>query len=275
VIALQLVCLAIVAGYVAIRARRAEGRAAALTRLALLAVTGWVGEDSVIRAYGFYGYSPGWSCFIDRTPLMVILIWPAVIDSAHLLARRLVPRQPAAVAAVAGAIVLSDAALIEPIAVHARLWSWSSGGIFDVPPIGIVGWAFFAAAAVATFETLDAAKARIPASAVVLVAAPAATHVALVGSWWMLFRWLPGVPSLWAVAIAAWALLLPIAAVAWATAAGRRVPKIDLAARAPGAVFFFALLALTARDRGELVVYALAFALPYVALLARPSPAPT
>jgi len=182
VIALQLVCLAIVVAYVAIRASRAEGRGQAMTRLALLAVTGWIGEDSVIRAYGFYGYSRDWFCFLDRTPLLIVLIWPAVIDSAHLLARRLLQLQqvgwpaarPGRIAILAGAIVLSDAALIEPIAVHAGLWSWTTGGIFLVPPIGIVGWAFFAAAAVATFEWLDATSAGRPRTAISSPGTPAA-----------------------------------------------------------------------------------------------------
>jgi hypothetical protein len=268
---LQLVCIAIVVAYVAIRARPREGRAAVLMRLALLAVAGWIGEDSVIRAYGFYGYSKDWWCFLDQTPLLIVLIWPAVIDSAHLLARRLLQRGPPGtahslrVALLAGAVVLSDAALIEPIAVHARLWSWTSGGIFEVPPIGIVGWAFFAAAAVATFEL-------VPRGPLVVVVAPLATHVLLVASWWMLFRWLPGVPGLWAVVVAAWVLLSPVAAFAWATGVGRRLPLVDLLARAPGAAFFFVLLALTARDLVPLVLYAVAFALPYLALLARRAP---
>jgi hypothetical protein len=274
VIALQLVCLGIVATYVAIRARPAEGRGQALARLALLAVTGWIGEDSVIRAYGFYAYSPDWSCFLDRTPLLIILIWPAVIDSAHLLARRLLcgraarAARPHAVAALAGAIVLSDAALIEPIAVHAHLWSWTTGGIFLVPPIGIVGWAFFAAAAVFTFEWVG--EGSVGRSVLVLAVAPVATHAALVASWWLGFKWLPGAPGMWVVAVVAWCLSLPIAGFALAKSIGRRVPRVDLAARAPGAAFFFALLVLTARDQVELVVYAFAFALPYFALLARP-----
>jgi hypothetical protein len=37
-------------------------------------------------------------------------------------------------------------------------------------------------------------------------------------------------------------------------------------ARAPGAAFFFAILAATAGDRADLIVYALAFAPPYLAL---------
>lgn len=279
-ILLQLVCVVIVVSYVAIRASRAEDKALALSRLAILAVTGWIGEDGVIRAYGFYGYSRGWSFFLDRTPLLIVLIWPAVIDSAHLLARRLVPRgTPLVIAAVAGVIVLSDASLIEPIAVHAGLWSWVRSGIFDVPPVGIVGWAYFAAAAVGTFEVIDARRAREASSArsagrgglaslVVLLVAPAATHVALVGSWWLLFKWFPGDAAPWTVAVASWAVLTPVALTAWAKRAGQRVPLAELMARAPGAVFFFVLLAASARDDGPLLVYAIAFALPYFALLA-------
>ena len=127
----------------------------------------------------------------------------------------------------------------------------------------------------ATFEALGASGRGVAKSALVLIVAPAATHAALIASWWLLFKWLPGVPGLWTVALAAWALLLPLAALALATGIGRRVPRVDLAARAPGAIFFFVLLALTAKGQLELIAYALAFALPYLALLAPPVPAAT
>ena len=45
------------------------------------------------------------------------------------------------------------------------------------------------------------------------------------------------------------------------------MPLGAVLSRAPGAAFFFALLAATARDRLDLVLYALAFAPPYLALV--------
>ena len=72
-----------------LRSRRAADAHAVA---ALLAVAGFLGEDSVIRAYGFYFYSPRWHLFLDRVPLMIVVIWPVVIHSAWSLARRLAPR---------------------------------------------------------------------------------------------------------------------------------------------------------------------------------------
>jgi hypothetical protein len=332
---IELTCGVIVALYVALRMRERgengedaeDGRAAVLVRLMALACAAWVGEDSVIRVYGFYSYSPTWSAFLDRVPLLIVLIWPVVIDSAHLLARCLATGT-ARIAAASGLIVLADASLIEPIAVHARLWAWSPDNpraLFDVPLIGVLGWALFAAAAVAVREVVDArrapgsarqkscgtsaaasrlgsaeaelscflgapprtpkaAPAPLPSAAsmverqpggtrrqawnaMAVGIAPLATHAALVAAWWGLFRWFHGGWRPWVPAAVAWCVLAPVTAGAWRK--GENVPLGVVMTRAPGAVFFFVLLGLTARDRLDLVAYALAFAPPYVALIAK------
>jgi hypothetical protein len=280
---IELACAAIVAVYVALRLRSAgSSRTAVALRLAALASAAWVGEDSVIRAYGFYGYAPEWSAMLDRVPLLIVAIWPVVIDSAHGLARQLASGA-ARVALLAGAIVLADASLIEPIAVHAGLWSWSAGeprALFAVPLVGVVGWSLFATAAVAVFEALDgesaqgaarstpdARAARAAWSFAVVAVAPLATHVALVAVWWGAFRWFGAGTSPWTPPLVAWGLLGSATAVAWR--AGPRASVASIMARAPGAAFFFVLLAATARDSRPLVAYALAFAPPYVALVAR------
>jgi hypothetical protein len=269
--ATQFACAAIVALYVVLRlrARGADRRAVAL-RLFALACAAWAGEDSVIRAYGFYSYAPGWFLFLDRVPILIVAIWPIVIDSAHVLARALVGSAPSKVAAMGGLIVLADASLIEPIAVHAGLWTWSAENarsFFDVPPIGILGWAFFAAAAIATFEVRERRVASPFADFAVLVVAPLAAHAALGVAWWCAFRWMGGGVSPWALAGAAWCAAVPLAVAAWQR--GRGVPLRAVLARAPGAAFFFALLAASAGGRGDLAVYALAFAPPYLALAIR------
>ncbi|MCS6913140.1 MAG: carotenoid biosynthesis protein, partial [Myxococcota bacterium] len=149
---LQGVCVVILGIYLARRLRTGPGeRRVALRRLGLLALASWVGEDSLIRAYGFYHYAAGWALFVDQVPLLIVGIWPVVVDSAWRLAGHLV-RGPRAVALVGGCLVLTDAALIEPIAVAAGLWSWSEPGLFGVPPIGMLGWAVFAAGAIALLE---------------------------------------------------------------------------------------------------------------------------
>jgi hypothetical protein len=67
----------------------------------------------------------------------------------------------------------------------------------------------------------------------------------------------------------AWLVLGGVALVAVRRRLGRRVPATDLWLRAPGAAFFFVLLALYGRDLTSLCAWSLAFAPPYLALLLR------
>jgi hypothetical protein len=100
-----------------------------------------------------------------------------------------------------------------------------------------------------------------------VIIAPLATHVLLVTSWWIAFKWLSRPLPAWPFVAAAWLVLGTLAALAWRLHVGRRVPRADLLLRGPGAAFFFVLLGLHGRDLPSLVVYALAFAPPYLALL--------
>jgi carotenoid biosynthesis protein len=290
-IGLELVCLAIVATYVLARLARAgdaAARHAFTVRFATLAVASFVGEDTVIRAYGFYAYATGWSARLDQVPLVIVLVWPVVIDSAASLARAVLgggrahaPR----VALLGAAIVLADASLIEPIAVRAGLWRWIEPGLFAVPIVGIVGWAFFAWAAILVLERAPAA-ARLA----VVVLAPVATHVLVVASYWVLFRWIAGERSTGAATALVWGTSVVVSSmVARASARGRglaTVPLAELLLRLPGAAFFFVLLGMTSSaPRGfaapdlrayatpvaggfALLVYAAAFAPPYLTALA-------
>lgn len=246
---LELTCAAIVACYVA-------ARRDAIPELALLAVAGFLGEDSVIRAYGFYFYSPRWHLFVDRVPLLIVLIWPVVIHSAWRLARTIAPTRAALLGA---AIVLADASLIEPIAVHADLWRWTEPGLFAVPPIGIFGWAYFAGAAMYCLERHRAALA--------FVFAPLVTHALLVITWWVAFRWLSRPLPAWPFVSAIWMCGALVGIVIFRHRVSRRVPATDLLLRAPGAIFFFVLLGVYGRDLPSLCAWSLAFAPPYIALL--------
>ncbi|MEZ4367527.1 MAG: carotenoid biosynthesis protein [Kofleriaceae bacterium] len=266
-IALELACVAIVGLYVATRLARADDRAAVLRRFALLAVASWLAEDTVIRAYDFYAYSPRWSVFVDRVPLMILVIWPVVIDSAAALARRLLGDSHPRIPLLAAAFVLADASLIEPIAVRAGLWWWHEPGLFAVPPIGILGWAVFAVAAVAVFEANQRAGRRPVADAAALVIAPVFAHVVLVALWWACFRWINHTVPAWPAVAIAWLVLLAAAALAWRRRLRDRIPLIELLVRAPAAGFFFVLLALHGGGLPALVAYALAFAPPYLALM--------
>lgn len=257
---IELACAAIVALYVIVRIRAAAPgeRGAIGRRLAILLCASFLGEDTCIRAYGFYHYAPGWDFFIDRVPLLIIAIWPVVIDSAWQLSKRLVRERARWVPLLAALIVLADASLIEPIAVRAGLWSWSEPGLFAVPPIGILGWSFFALAAIALVERAGLAT---------LLLAPLFTHALLLVSWWGALRWMNVSIAPWHGVLFAWALLAPLALFAWSRNLRARVPSGELLVRVPGAIFFFALLAIFARGDRALVAWALAFAPPYLALL--------
>ncbi|MBX3221022.1 MAG: carotenoid biosynthesis protein [Labilithrix sp.] len=289
---LELVCLAIVAIYVVarlVRARAGAERRAFVLRFGALAIAAAVGENSMIRAYGAYAYARSWSLFVDQVPVVVVLVWPVVIDSAATLARRVIARGTDETGAVArtalltAAIVFADASLIEPIAVLAGLWSWTEPGLFEVPLVGIAGWAMFAGAATAVLER-GAATAVLERGApersgrlgpalgtyaLTILLAPAVAHALVLASWWGLFRWTQGsIAPATGIAVA-W-IVLGAATIA-AFRLGRRVPLADVLLRAPGAAFFFGLLAIVGASDGThglLFFYALAFAPPYLAAMA-------
>ena len=202
-----------------------------------------------IRAYGAYQYAPSWSLFVDRVPLAVVLIWPAVVLSARAVGR--------ATGLSPGLLVLFDACLVEPIATHAGLWSWNLPGFFGVPPIGPVGWACYAAAACWLLD-------RRPWS--VAAGAPLLAHAAILAAWWGALRWVQTeIPPAAAAAISA----LACTAAAVIAARSRRLPWRESIPRAAAAALFAALLA-AAPDR-RLLLYAAPFALPWLALLDWPA----
>ncbi len=269
---LQIACLAIVATFLVFRARLEAEPLSLFRRLFLLALAAWAGEDTCIRAYGFYEYSESWWLFLDKVPLLIVLIWPIVIQSARdlgtcLWAGRDRPTERRVALTVFG-LVLADASLIEPISVQSGLWRWTEPGIFSVPPIGIVGWAFFAAIAVFLFERA-AWRHRPWQEALVLVIAPAGTHLLLLVSWWGAFRWVNVALPSWPAPLLAWLVSIPLATRAIQLRTRQRVPPILLWLRLPAALFFFVLLGVHGRESGSLVAYALAFAPPYLAIFSR------
>jgi len=268
---LQIACIIIVALYVVFRART-EPAAAFAARFLTLSVGAFVGENSMIHLYNFYGYGPGWWLFIDRVPLLIVLIWPVVIDSAIVLARHVAG--PEAKASkwllLTFVFVLSDAALIEPIAVTTGLWYWNHPGLFRVPPIGILGWAFFAVLAAAA---LHATRGRGPVAQAltVLLVAPLGTHVLLLLAWWGGLRFVDVALAAKPVAVTAVVLGLAVAIVSLVLRIRQKVPAWELWVRAPAAGFFFFLLFYYADGGPFLVPYAFAFALPYLTLLRLPT----
>ena len=265
--AVPFVCLAIVALYVVVRARRAADRAAVVRRLAALSAIAWLGEDSVVRAYGFYAYSAHLGPLVDRVPILVALIWSVVIDSAWTLAERLVGAGDRRLSLVAGGIVLADASLIEPVAVRAGLWWWTEPGLFDVPPIGIVGWAVFTTACVWVLDR-SFIRSRTPVALLIgVLLPPAVTHLGLVAGWWGLLRWISVPIPAWIAVAVAWVALTALALASFRRRLRKRVPRADMLVRVPGAVFFYALLAIFGRGDLPLVAYCSAFAWPYLSLV--------
>ena len=269
-IKLELAAYAIIILFVAVRARFGPEPQSFLRRLALLAVASFLVEDSVIHAYGFYFYDEGWTVFIDRVPLAVLLIWPVVIHSSWELARALLTREHAAVPLVGGLLVWADASLIEPISVRSGLWTWTQPGLFDVPPIGILGWAFYASLCMVVFQYGESRRSTT-FDMLMWIVPQLGTHALLLVSWWGLFRWVNTTWSAWPVVAVAWSASLGLAVWAIRVRARSRVLPRDLLTRVPAALFFFVLLALNGRDDAALVAYALAFAPPYLTLMQKPS----
>lgn len=251
-------------------AAQARAGAAAARRFAaealLLGAAGWLAEDACIRLFGFYAYADGWTARLDRVPLMVACIWPFVILSAREVARLWGggPWLPVRT----GLLVAFDAALIEPVAVRAGLWSWSEPGVLGVPLIGLAGWGTFAGVAVWLLDAPGRAPARrrllralLPPLAALLA------NGALVALWWSLFRWGPrqALPPAACAALSAFAAGL----VVWGARGLRGALPLDLAVtRAAAASLFVLLLAL--RGDGPLWAYAAPFSVPWAWLCARP-----
>lgn len=265
--ALEAACAVIVAQYLFASLRGAARPRDVLARAALLMVASFCAEDTVIRAYGFYGYAPEWSVFVDKVPLWILIIWPVVILSAQDLAAALGYTGRWAHALATAAIVFADAWLIEPVSVHAALWSWTEPGIFDVPPVGVLGWAIFAGLITALLprgETLRPGRA-----VVIVVGSVVGTHLLLLASWWGVLRWVSG-PIGDGVAIGGVVASATLAVVALARSprpAG--VPRALLLPRIPAALFFVALVALWGGERPALFAWVAAFVPPWLVLMAR------
>jgi hypothetical protein len=259
-------CLAIVALYVVTRALVGPDTRRFLRRLALLIVASWMAENSVIHAYGFYFYKPVWSIFVDQVPLMIVLIWPIVILSAHDLAIRLVTGSAMHLGIVTGAFVFADAWLIEPIAVQSGLWAWTEPGLFNVPPIGVLGWAFFAALCMAFLKNNEGRNPSVLHELKILVIAPIGTHLLLLCSWWGALRWVNHTLPQWPLVGLAWLISIALSIYAIRCRAGRKVSLALMLTRVPAAAFFFVLLGLFASHQAALLAFAIAFVPPYLAI---------
>jgi len=227
---------------------------AVLQDVGIIAIASWIAEVSCIRLYKFYQYDAPWTFFVDVMPLMVVLIWPFVLLSAREVLHRLRLPQLSALFIM----VLYDASLIEPIAVQAKLWSWNEPGLFDVPLIGILGWAYFAASVILC---LDRLPSRFRWMSIFI--APLATHILLLTTWWGALRWIlrGSIDPRLAVGLATTvALILGVITLV----RRRRADLYVMAPRMAAAVLFFVLLGLRGSNFLALVFYGLSFAVPYL-----------
>lgn len=277
----QPAAVTIVVLYVVLQCRVEASPGRFLLRLFLTGASAFLAEESCIRLYRFYDYSDDWWVKLGHVPVLVLLIWPMVIDSATRLARqmRVSPNRPtlsiAGLALPVGLFVLLDAALIEPIAVHAGLWHWNEPGLFHVPPIGILGWVFYSTLCTAVFAWSKERQAVW--GLLVVPVTVVGTHLLLLATWWGALRWVNvPLPSGVAAGIAL-GLSAALCVIFWRTRAGGRVAQRDLLMRIPAATFFGVLLLAHWPGLGALLGYFVAFTPPNIVLTlqARSSSLPT
>ena len=254
----ELACVAIVVLALAALARVRPWREL-LADYAALAVAGWIGEETCVAWYRFYGYAPAWHGHVDHVPVLIPLIWPLVIMSARAVVAAVAPglgwRRPLLV----GALVVFDASLVEVIAVRARLWAWAEPGHLDVPLLGILGWGFFAAAA----DGALGARSRLRHLG--LLPALALTHLLIIAAWWGCFRWVLrgalGDASLIGLGVLSALALLAAGAV---RRRGRALPLDVALPRMVAATLFLITLAVVGPGDGRLWLHTALVAAPYL-----------
>ncbi|MFO0685962.1 MAG: hypothetical protein U0234_28135 [Sandaracinus sp.] len=269
----EIACVVLVAVTLAAMAKGRDARSL-LGDYVLLALAGWIGEESAITAYRYYSYASAWDARVVDVPILVPAIWPLVILSARDVATGLFPSaRGVRHAAIVGAVVVVDASLVEVLAVRAGLWSWAEGGHLGVPVLGILGWGFFAFGA-------DLWLGRDPkglARAAVIAVAPLVAHGLIVVSWWALLKWALRGALGDASMVALVALGVGLALVVVRTRrAGGAIPFAVAWPRIFAALLFFALLLTTAPSDVRLWIHVACVAIPYVLATRLPTaPQPT
>lgn len=258
-------CVVIVITLVAMALRRRDQVGTLLGDYAALALAGWVGEDTCIRLYRYYGYAESWHLRVDQVPLLVPLIWPLVILSARdfvdgvtgLRAHALPLGRAIRVAGLVALVVVFDAALIEVISVKAGYWSWAEPGHVGVPVFGILGWGFFA------WPAMTLLGSQLPGRHFLVIGlAPLAAHGLIFTAWQGCFRWVLrfdlGNASLAGLG------LLSLIATAIVFRFGRPLPLAVATPRIAATALFVVVFGLVARETPALFWCLGCSALPYV-----------
>jgi hypothetical protein len=256
----ELACVPVLAIALALTARRVGARALA-TDYALLALAGFLGEESCIHLYDHYHYALGWHARIDEVPLLVPLIWPLVILSAREVRTALLPElDPWRGALAVFALVSLDASMVEIVAVRAGLWTWAEPGHLGVPILGILGWGFFAGAA-----DLGMSRWKGAARVAIVPFALLVAHALIVTSWWACFRWtLRGDLGVTSFVVLGGLSILAGARALELRRAGHMIALAVALPRVIAASLFFALLITTAPFEVALWLHVVAIAVPYV-----------
>ena len=264
---LELVALSIIAIYVVVHTLEQPEKGEFFIRLVLVSAASWIAEESCILSYQFYGYSPTWTLFLADVPLLVIVIWPIIVHSAWDLASQMLQPGHRFVPLAAAAIVLTDALLIEPVGVQIGLWSWKEPGIFEVPPIGVLGWAFFAFLCMLHFGKEKQRNGTWRINMLIAVIPVLGTHLLLLITWWVAFRWVKITFDPRLTVGVAWVVSIFLVCAILKNRTGIRVERKTLWLRLLGALFLFTWLALNANDSKLLILYGVAFAPPYLTLM--------
>ncbi|MFZ0450944.1 MAG: hypothetical protein WAL98_17035 [Desulfatiglandaceae bacterium] len=235
----------------------------------LVATSAWIAEETCIRLYAFYSYSQSWHMLLSHLPLMIIVVWPVLIHSAWDLASQLLGYGHRFVPMAVGGIVLTDAAFIETVSVRSGLWVWQEPGIFNVPLIGILGWACFAFLCAFLYEEGRRRNCRLWSSLIVIVLPAVGTHLFLLVSWWGVFRWINIPIKAELAAATAWTMSIGLVFVFLRFRAGLYVKKKTLLLRLLGALFFFTLAVRNADGSVFYILFVVAFAPPYLTLMAQ------
>lgn len=238
-----------------------------LARAVIVSASAWMAEESCILLYRFYAYHPNWNLCLDQVPLLIVVTWPVIIFSAMDLTSRIRVAHPVKGLFAGAAVVASDALFIEPISVKAGLWQWTLPGLFNVTPIGIFGWVFFAFLSMSVLDT-KRLKGPLTIHDMLLFVIPVmGTHFFLLLAWWGALRWINFPLPTPAVIGIAWCASFFMIVCIHKKQIGRKLKKRTLLLRIPAALFFFALLIVKAADPFPLAAYAIAFVPPYVLLM--------
>ncbi|MDF1590674.1 MAG: carotenoid biosynthesis protein [Desulfobacterales bacterium] len=238
-----------------------------LARAVIVSASAWMAEESCILLYRFYAYHPNWNLCLDQVPLLIVVTWPIIIFSAMELTSRIRIAHPVKGLFAGAAVVASDSLFIEPISVKAGLWQWTLPGLFNVPPIGILGWFFFALLSIGVLNTKRLKGPRTIHDTLLLVIPVLGTHFLLLLSWWGAFRWINFQLPIPAIVGVGWCVSFVMIATILKKQTGRGIRKRTLLLRIPAALFFFGLLVVKATAPLPLAAYAIAFVPPYVLLM--------